>query len=347
MRVLTFLCLTLSSVALAQTPAAEEAPGAADAPERSEQDVARRARIYARVGEVSISVGDIEDQIAQQAPFLRDRYRDPARLRELADGLVRMELLAREAKRREYDRNPVVEQATKQMLVQNLLRTEFDERITRESIPAADVLAYYEAHEDEFVRPAMVRASHILFDTRPEAEALLVEARAADASGFRALVRDHSKDTETKLRGGDLRYFTQDGRPPGGRPDDPPVAEAIVAAAFALTELGEVSDPIAVGENFSLVKLTGSREREVRTLEQAEDGIRLRIWRERRQEAIDEFVADLRQRAHVESFVERMRDIHLAPVEPAEGLPRHGMDEGVAPEETPSTDMASGAETPE
>lgn len=279
---------------------------------RTEANEARRARVYATVGDVRITVGRIEDEIAQMSPFLRARYRDPVKLRELADSLVRFELLAREASREGYGERPVVRRSVKQAIVQNLIKTEFDERVTRDSITAEEVQAYYDGHQDEFGRPAMVRASHVLLTTREEATQLLTEARAADARQFRELARRHSIDTETKLRGGDLRYFTQNGLPAGAREDDTPVDPAIVTAAFALREVGDVvSEPIAVGEHWSLVKLTGRRDAEQRTIEQASEGIRLRLWREKRQRAIDDFVDGLRQANPPELHPDLMRPIRL------------------------------------
>jgi peptidyl-prolyl cis-trans isomerase C len=320
-----------AQAAAGEAPAEAEADAEADA-QLSPQERARRARVYAEVGDVAITVGDIEDAIAEQSPFLRARYRDPAKLRELADGLVRFELLAREADRRGYGENAAVEQQVEQAMVQRLIEREFDQRITRESIPQEDVQAYYDEHESEFSRPAMVRASHILLPSREAADALLPEVRDADARQFRALARQHSIDTETKLRGGDLRYFTQTGRPPNANEEDPPVDETLVAAAFEIDELGAVAGPVQVGESWSLVKLTGRREPETRSLEQAQEGIRLRLWRERRQQAIDDFVSNLRQEANVERHVERMRPIRLEPIEPAKGLPGgHERQEGRAP----------------
>lgn len=319
--VFSFLLLAGVGTALAQP--AEPAEGEAGEPERSEQEEARRARVYASVGDVQITVGDIEDAIAQQSPFLRVRYRDPAKLQELAEGLVRFELLAREAERLEYGQSAAVEQQVDQQMVQTLIEREVDDQVTRESITEEAVAAYYEEHQAEFSRPAMVRASHILLPSREAAEALLAEARDADNREFRALARQHSIDTETKLRGGDLRYFTRNGRPPNANEQDAPVDAALVAAAFELENLGDVGGPIAVGESFSILKLTGSREAETRALAQASEGIRLRLWREQRQQAIDDFVRGLRNDAEVEVHAERMRPIRLEPIEPAEGLPAH------------------------
>lgn len=312
------LGLALVSTLVALTVVAQEA-------EQSDADAAneaRRARVYAQIGDTAVTVGDLEDAVNKQSPFLRGRYRDPAKLRELADSLVRLELLAREADRRDYDENPIVERSVKQNIVQQLIKRRFDDVITRETVTDEEIQAFYDANQDQFSRRGMVRASHILLDTREEAMALMDEVRAADARTFRGLARQHSIDTETKLRGGDLRYFTENGLPAGAREDDPPVDEQIVQAAFALTEIGSVSpEPVAVGDNWSIVKLMGRREAEVRTIEQAGEGIRLRLWREKRQAAIEEFVAQLRRDHPPEIHQERMRPIRLDPLPPSARVP--------------------------
>ena len=321
----------------AQEPADPTAPSAmgarqapAEAPRRSAQEEARRARVYARIGEATVTVGDIEDTLASQSPFMRVRYRDPAKLRELADSLVRFELLAREAEKKGYGDSAAVAQQIDQAMVQRLFEREFDQRITRESITDAEVSEYYQAHLAEFARPAMVRASHILLPTREAAEALREEVAQADPREFRTLARQHSIDTETKLRGGDLRYFTHSGRPPNASEEDPPVDEVLVKTAFGLENRGDVSEPVQVGEAWSLVKLTGERAEETRELDRAAEGIRLKLWRERRQEAIEEFVRKLRAQATVETHPERMRPIQLAPVEPTKDLPAEGGGHGRA-----------------
>ena len=312
----TLIVFVLGAIAVAQQDPTRPPPSPQPrdpAQQLSPQDRARRAKVVARVGEVRITIGDVEDAINEQSPVLRARYRDdPARVRELVDGLVRFELLARAAERAGIGNDQEVRQSVKQTSVQQLIRRDFDERITTESIPAEDVRAYYTAHPDEFTRDELRRAAHILVASREEAERLLGQVRAADAARFRELAQEHSLDVETRLRGGDLRFFDREGHARNTR--DPQVHEAIAAAAFALAEVGDVSAaPVQVGERWSVVKLTGRRPAEHRTLEQAEPSIRLRLWRERRQGSLDDFVNGLRERANVQVDYDLLRPIRLDP----------------------------------
>jgi peptidyl-prolyl cis-trans isomerase C len=86
-----------------------------------------------------------------------------------------------------------------------------------------------------------------------------------------------------------------------------------------------VRAPVRVGEHWSIIMLTGRRPAEHRPLADAQQGIRLRLWRERRQQAIEDFVADLRRRHPPTIHDERMEWIHLDPA------PEGGGHEGFPP----------------
>lgn len=320
----SLLLAGLVTVALAQdepVPAPEEPARSADptmpspqdspAPvERTPEDLARRARVVARVGEATITVGEVEDAINEQSPFVRLRYRDRAELEGFVSSMIRFELLARAAERAEVDQDEEVRRVVNQNAVQQLIRRDFDERYTVQSVPQAEVEAYYREHAEEFNQAELRRAAHIRVGSREEADRLLGPAREADARAFRELASEHSTDPATRLRGGDLRYFAEDGHPRNTR--DPQVDEGLARAAFAIEEVGEVApEPIQIGEEWSIVKLTGRRPPEIRTIDAAAPTIRLRIWRQTRQQALEDFVARLRREAGVTVDYQLLRPIQL------------------------------------
>jgi len=312
--------LVLATNALAQVPSDDAGMAPAE--------VQRRARVYARAGSRTVTVGDIEDAIVAQTPYQRQRYLDdPAKLRELATRLVDLQVLAAEAERRHLDESPRPKEAFESNLVQLLMRRTIDTEVTPRAIPASDVEAYFAAHPDEFSRAEMVRASHVLVPTEADARGLIERCRTADVAAFRQWARDSSLDTETKQSGGDLRYFTRDGRPVGteGRP----VNGAIVEAAFAVAEVGQcASTPVSVEGRFSVVMLTGRRPAETTTLAEAESSIRRKLWRQKRDEALDALVTRLRARIRVTQRNELVGLVEVAPPDPAElGQHRHGASE--------------------
>ncbi|MFO0683899.1 MAG: peptidyl-prolyl cis-trans isomerase [Sandaracinus sp.] len=320
MRALPLLVLGLvlvPSLGRAQAPAPTAAPAPTTAaptptdvaPAPTPDDAARRARVVARVGDVTITLGEIEDEINHQSPFMRARFRDRAHLEEHVRERIRMELLAREGRRRGYGDAPDVVEAVRQTSVQLLLRHDFDERITASSISAEEVREYYDAHPAEFHQPEMRRASEIVLDTREAADALAAQAHGADVRAFRALVTEHSTDAETRQRGGDLRYFDAEGHL--ANHSDPTVPIEAAQAAFAIANVGEVSDVFAQGSHFAILQLTGIRPAEHRDVSAADASIRARLWRSHRETAIETFLAGLRERIPTEVFYERMRDIRM------------------------------------
>ncbi|MEC7526256.1 MAG: peptidyl-prolyl cis-trans isomerase [Myxococcota bacterium] len=331
--------LACSAVAVAFAQEAEEATPAPteEAAEPSAADRARRAKVLARVGEETITIGEVEDAINEQSPFMRVRFRDPGQLREFVESMIRFELLARAAERAEIGEHDEVRRVVNQNAVQQLIRRDFDERITPESIPEEQVRAYYDGHPEEFTRDERRRAAHIQVASREEATRLLEQAREADARAFRTLARDNSLDPETRLRGGDLRYFDDEGQPRNER--DPRVDEAIARAAFAIEEVGGVApEPVQVGERWSIVKLTGRRPPEHRSYEQAAPTIRLRLWRETRQQELEDFVAQLRERAGVEVDYDLLRPIRLDPPEREDEGDSHGEAAANAPAPPPAVE---------
>jgi hypothetical protein len=105
----------------------------------------------------------------------------------------------------------------------------------------------------------------------------------------------------------------------------------LAEAAFGLENLGDVvAAPVSLEEGrYSIVKLTGLRAAEARELTEASRGIRLKLWRERRQEALDGLVDSLRERFQPTVHLERMRPIRLNPLGPTERFRGHG--EGASP----------------
>jgi parvulin-like peptidyl-prolyl isomerase len=183
------------------------------------------------------------------------------------------------------------------------------------AIPQEDIAKYYQEHIDEYVQPAMQRASHVMVATEQDAKALHQQAKTMDLRAFRQLARDKSMDEASKLRGGDLRYFDQQGKARGET--EPSVPPQIVKAAFALKTVGDTAPhPVKIENGYSIVKLTGQRPAISRKLAEVEETIRVRLWRERRQQAIEAFVATLRAQYKPETHPQLTEAIKLEEADP-------------------------------
>lgn len=311
MRRISLILLVLVGVLTVQA-LAEDAPPSADE--------ARRAKVFATVGDVAITVGDLEDSINGRSPYARKRFAEPQVLRDFADDQVRNELYYQGAEKLGYGEDPAVSKFFEQTLVQLFIRKEFEEAVTPDEVPAEDIAKYYKDNPEEFRRAEMRRARHILLASKSEAASLRAQIVAEEGT-FRALAKKHSLDTETKLRGGDLLYFNADASLVG-KQDGAAIDATLAKVAFELEKTGQLSEPIDLGDGqWSVLELTGIRPERVQTPEQAEAAIRRTLWREEREAAIAKMMADLRAELKPEIFPERMDAIVLEPAEAAPAEP--------------------------
>ena len=68
------------------------------------------AKVVARVGDETITVGDVAAALEHMDEFDRIRFQAPERRKELLEEMVNVALLAAEAKRKGYDKDPVTEE---------------------------------------------------------------------------------------------------------------------------------------------------------------------------------------------------------------------------------------------
>lgn len=113
-----------------------------------------------------------------------------------------------------------------------------------ENHPVTDeqIQEYFEANKDTLVQ---VQASHILVETKEEADAVI--ARLNNGEDFAEIAKEVSKDGSAAA-GGDLGYFAK------GR-----MVENFENAAFSMN-VGDISEPVETEHGFHVIKLTGKQD---------------------------------------------------------------------------------------
>ena len=81
--------------------------------------------MLATVDGVVITVGEFQERLNRQSPYIRARYTSVYQKKEFLDSLVRFEVLAAEAAKRGFYKDPEVIRTAKQVMIQKLLRDEF------------------------------------------------------------------------------------------------------------------------------------------------------------------------------------------------------------------------------
>lgn len=160
-----------------------------------------------------------------------------------------------------------------------------------------DIEAYYRAHLAEFVRPPQVFARHILVSPADKSsdaskrEALdeieAIRARLSAGADFKEEAASHS-DCPSAKNGGSLGWFSRG-----------MMVKPFDDAVFSMKK-GEVSGVVETEFGYHLIWKEDERPGGAQSITEAHDSIRDLLRHEARGRAMDAFVAELREKAHVE-----------------------------------------------
>lgn len=291
---LAVLSLSLAACNRGGAPGGEQKPKKDDSP------------VVAVVGERTITASELQARLDEQPPFVRVRYASLEKKKEFLDNMIRFELLAQEAWHRGLDKDPEVRETLEKVMVQKLLRTQSGEA-EGGALPEAELRKYYEAHQDEFVKPERVRISHVFLaapraaakrnETQASAAKLLAEVKSQEVGGNPAALevaaRGRSDDETTKALGGDLGYRSREELAQAWGP-------ALADAAFGMKTIGEYAPVVATDKGVHVVKLTGRQVGLNLPFEAAKQRIESRLMMERRAKGLEELVSSLRAKATVQ-----------------------------------------------
>lgn len=254
--------------------------------------------VLAKVGDVTITLGDYAAALDRMDRYDRLRYQTPDRRQQLLDELINVELLAQEAKRQKLDEDPEVRVRLDEALRDEVLRDVRSSVPAAESLPPAEVRAYYDAHRAEFREPERRRAAAIVVNDEGRARSLVEQAKAVDPKGWGELVRKHSvgprpnEQTPLELEG-DLGIVSAPGQPRGAGPQ---LSDALLSALFEIPTVGSVyPKPVREGQRYYVLRLTGRTEARDRAFNEAERSIRVRMVEQRIAQAEDRLLSDLKR----------------------------------------------------
>lgn len=259
--------------------------------------------VLVRVGERAITLGQFAETLLRMDPYERLRYKSEERQKELLDEMIEVELLAQEAHRRGFDRDPEVRLRIKQALRDELLQ-DLERRVPGpETFSEREVRQYFEAHPNEFAEPLRHRVQVIEVGQEQLARSLIGQLEESDLGSGEAwaklarahsLRRDQLGEAEAPELAGDLGFVSAPGEARGANDEVP---EAVREAVFSVEKVGQVAaEPAQVGERFFVVRLGGISPARNRSLEEAERTIRVELRRQKYLEMERDLEEELRKK---------------------------------------------------
>jgi len=245
-----------------------------------------------------LTAGELAAEIERRATALRAAYVEAARVEELAASLVRERVLAEAALQAGLLQAPEVAREVERLLARALL----DRALLANPPPVVDdamAQAFYDAHLDDYTKPAQVRVFAIVCATRDEAWRVLHEAGNLRQRRFEAYAKRHSIDAPSRRRNGSLGWMSAGSRPEPG----------LVEAALALSPGETRGEPLEIEGRFYVLRVVERRAPEVVPLARARASIasRLRAEHEQRVAEVVYARAAREQDLRVEPVVDAVR----------------------------------------
>jgi parvulin-like peptidyl-prolyl isomerase len=309
----TFACLALAGCKSCGDNSATEDAG--EHAQTSSLTPEQAAKVLAKVGDSTITLGDYVAALEHMDQFDRLRYQSPERRKELLDELVEVELLAQEATTKGYDKDPLAQQELRAVLRDAMLKEARTGAQQPSEISEADARAYYEAHKADYKDPERRRLSLVVLKDEASANAALAQAKGSAAAQWGELVRKSSIDAQAKANvpvdlAGDFGLVS----PPGDtRGDNPRVPAEVRAAVFELEKKDDVLGRVVKsGDKFYIVRMTQKNDAHERTFTEAERAIRVRIAQDRAKAKEDETYQSLRKQFPVKIDEAALANVHVS-----------------------------------
>lgn len=196
--------------------------------------------------DIAFAAEDLQQELAQMPPEERRAF--------LVTVLIDMKVMAKAARDQKMDQTETFKRRLQYLEERALRRAYFAETIAAGVTPETVQKAY-----DEFVAnftpQEEVHARHILVATKEDADA--IKAELAAGKPFEQLATEKSTDPSGAQNGGDLGFFSRG-----------MMVKPFEDVAFALTEPGQISEPVESQFGWHIIKLEEKRLSEPPTMEQ-------------------------------------------------------------------------------
>jgi parvulin-like peptidyl-prolyl isomerase len=259
----------------------------------------QQSKVLAKVGDHVITLGDYAAALDHMDNFDRLRYQSPERRKELLTEMINVELLAREAVAKGYDKDPTAQQEVRAILRDAMLKDARKDSPTPADVPDAEVHAYFDGHKADYRDPERRRASVIVLKDESAAKDVLEQAKkAVSAAQWGELVRAKSTDPQAKANvpvdlAGDVGLAS----PPGdARGENAKIPEEVRVGLFEIPKVNDVLGRVvkAAGGKYYVVRLTQKNDAHERAYPEAERSIRVKLAQDKMKAKEDQLLVELR-----------------------------------------------------
>ena len=243
-----------------------------------------------RINNVSISLEEFRQMSEGQPLEGKIRLLNEKGLRDYLDNyVITREVLYQEAKKKGLDKKKEimakVEDFRRAMVIDALL-----EEALRGKDEASDseIQRYYKENEDRFTEPHEVKIRHIVVNSEPILEEVLM--KLSKGEGFEKLASTYNID-KSREDGGNLGSIR--------RGQLAPSFVQFEEAAFSLRKKGEISEVIKTVYGYHIIQLDDRKGTALKPFDQVKGKIRFFLQAKKKQDVYLEYVKEAKSRAKI------------------------------------------------
>lgn len=262
-------------------------------PETKDVPKADPEKVLAKVADREIREKDIDQVIRMMGPQGAMMYDNPQGRRAVLDELVSMHLFALKGAEEKLDQTPEFKTAVETFRNQSLARAAIDASLKDVTVSDEEAKKFYDEHPDQFTQPERVHVRHVLIsDDVTSADAIAkIQADLKAGVSFDEVAKSRSL-CPSAAQGGDL-----------GEVSKGQMVPEFEAAAFALKNPGDLSEPVKTQFGWHIIRLEGRTPSSVEPFDTVKPQLVQYLTNEKKGEAFKNAVEGLKKTYKVEMLV--------------------------------------------
>ena len=250
-------------------------------------------KVLAKVADREIREKDIDQVIRMMGPQGAMMYDNPQGRKAVLDELVSMHLFALKGAEEKLDQTPEFKTAMETFRNQSLARAAIDASLKDVTASDEEAKKFYDEHPDQFTQPERVHVRHVLIsDDVTSADAIAkIQADLKAGVSFDEVAKSRSL-CPSAAQGGDL-----------GEVSKGQMVPEFEAAAFALKNPGDLSDPVKTRFGWHIIRLEGRTPSSLEPFDNVKPQLLQYLTNEKKNEAFKNAVEGLKKTYKVEILV--------------------------------------------
>jgi len=249
---------------------------------------------------------DIDDRLSQAKAFLTDeqlnqqkkdmleRFKDPQTKMQYLQSWLAEELLYRQALKQKLSEKREVKRKlnrqSRQLLSRFLMNSRLADKI---NLTETDLRTYYKANKSDYLEPAKADISHILVDSRQQAENIIDRIEAGEE--FARLAEEYSADEETKDNGGKIDTELTPGSYVPGLGSYPELNEQI----FGTDAQALLPEPFKTEKGWNIIKVLQKQPERQKSFEQVRDEVLSTLLSQKRRDVQQDYIRKMMDKYNV------------------------------------------------